>query len=98
MSHPVPPACPRRRGFVLATIALGLFVALVGCVAGVGITTPDQLPAPATTVTVTVTGKPSPAPTVVVTPPVATTTVPAAPVVVTPPAETITPPAVTVTR
>jgi len=94
MSHPVPPARPRRRGFVLGTIALGLFAALVGCVAGAGITAPDQLPAPTTTVT----GKPSPAPTVMVTPPVATTTVPAAPVVVTPPAETITPPAVTVTR
>jgi len=94
MSHPVPSARPRRKGFVLGAIALGLFAALVGCVAGVGITTPDQLPAPTTTVT----NKPSPAPTVMATAPVATTTMPAAPVVVTPPAETITPPAVTVTR
>lgn len=95
MSHPIPPARPRRRaGFVLATIAVGLFAALAGCVGGYAATGPGTLPAP----TVTMTTKPSAAPTVNVTPPVATTTVPAPPVVVTPPAETITPPAVTVTR
>lgn len=95
MSHPIPPPRrPRRAGFVLGVIALGLLASLVGCVSGMAITSPDQLPAP----TQTVTAKPSPASTVTVTPPVATTTVPAAPVVVTPPAETITPAAVTVTR
>lgn len=95
MSHPVPPTRqPRRVGFILGAIALGLLASLVGCIGGVTATGPDQLPAP----TKTVTAKPLPAPTVTVTPPVATTTVPAAPIVVTPPAETITPPAVTVTR
>jgi len=95
MSHPVPPARPRRRaGFLLAATAVGLFAALAGCVGGLAATAPGTLPAP----TVTVTTRPSPAATVEVTPPVATTTVPAAPVVITPPAATITPPAVTVTR
>jgi hypothetical protein len=95
MSYPSPPpARPRRAGFILGAIGLGLLASLVGCVSGIAATSPDQLPAP----TKTVTAEPSPAPTVTVTPPVSTTTVPAVPVVVTPPAETITPPAVTVTR
>lgn len=94
MSHPVPPTRPRRAGFILGVIALGLFASLVGCISGVAVTSPEQLPAP----TETTTGKPSPAATVVVTPPVSTTTVPAVPVVVTPPAQTTTPAAVTVTR
>ncbi|WP_432488992.1 hypothetical protein [Kineococcus sp. SYSU DK018] len=94
MSHPQAPARPRRAGFVLATIAVGLLAALIGCTAGFAATSPDASPTPTTTVTAT----PSPAATVTVTPPVATTTVPAAPVVITPPAQTVTPPAVTVTR